>query len=47
MVLSIVAVALGVALVLAVQMMNQSVLRAFVDAAVGVAGRADLTLHMR
>jgi putative ABC transport system permease protein len=43
--LSVLAIALGVALVVAVRMMNASVLSSFVDSADEVAGRAALTVH--
>ena len=42
--LSVVALALGVALVIAVQLMNTAVLDAFIDTIDGMVGRADLTV---
>ncbi len=44
MALTIVAVALGVALVVAVRLMNEAVLAAFLDTVDGVVGRASLTI---
>ena len=45
LIMSVLAIALGVALVVAVRLMNASVLAAFVDSADEVAGRAALTVH--
>src|SRR5262245_31414935 len=47
MVLSIVAVALGVALVVAIRLMNTAVLQSFLDAVDAVGGRAALTITAR
>lgn len=44
MVLTVLAVALGVALVVAIRLMNAAVLASFLDAVDGVAGRAQLTV---
>src|SRR5215831_7349893 len=44
MVLSVVALALGVALVVAVELMNAAVLDSFLDTVDGMAGRAALTV---
>ena len=47
MVLSVVALALGVALVVAIQLMNGAVLDSFIDTVDGMAGRATLTVPAR
>src|SRR5262249_61245943 len=47
MALSIIAVALGVALVVAIRLMNAAVLQSFLDAVDAVGGRAALTITAR
>ena len=47
MALSIIAVALGVALVVAIRLMNTAVLQSFLDAVDAVGGRAALTITAR